>query len=70
MRLQALNSLQQHAGAPFEVFENVAVEPTEDSFREAIAFARKHDFSHFLACALTSALYSCSDASTASAAGA
>ncbi|KZV97241.1 iron-containing alcohol dehydrogenase 1 [Exidia glandulosa HHB12029] len=45
----AMDSLQQHAGAPFEVFENVSVEPTEDSFREAMAFARKHNFSHFLA---------------------
>ncbi|EJD48416.1 iron-containing alcohol dehydrogenase 1, partial [Auricularia subglabra TFB-10046 SS5] len=45
----AIDSVEQYAGAPYEVFQNVSVEPTEDSFREAIAFARKHDFSHFLA---------------------
>jgi hydroxyacid-oxoacid transhydrogenase len=31
------------------VFDRVVTEPTEDSWRDAIAWARKHEFSHFLA---------------------
>ena len=34
---------------PFEVYDRVVTEPTEDSWRDAIAWAREHDFSHFLA---------------------
>ncbi|CAG7848824.1 Hydroxyacid-oxoacid transhydrogenase, mitochondrial Short=HOT; AltName: Full=Alcohol dehydrogenase iron-containing protein 1; Short=ADHFe1; Flags: Precursor [Serendipita indica DSM 11827] len=36
-------------GVPYEVFDNVAVEPTDKSWLEAIDWSRKHDFSHFLA---------------------
>jgi len=34
---------------PFEVYDQVVAEPTEESWRNAIAWARRHDFSHFLA---------------------
>ena len=34
---------------PFEVYDRVVAEPTEASWRDAIAWARKHDCSHFLA---------------------
>ncbi|KAF8916208.1 alcohol dehydrogenase [Mucidula mucida] len=45
----ALDSLQAQQDLPFEVYDKVVAEPTEDSWRDAIAWARKHDFSHFLA---------------------
>ncbi|KAF8655289.1 hypothetical protein AX16_003188 [Volvariella volvacea WC 439] len=45
----ALAALEAQTDLPFEVFDRVATEPTEESWREAIAWARKHDFSHFLA---------------------
>jgi len=45
MAVESLEASQ----VPFEVFSDVAVEPTETSWKEAIAWARKHDFSHFLA---------------------
>jgi hydroxyacid-oxoacid transhydrogenase len=44
-----LASLQAQDDLPFEVFDQVVCEPTEDSWRDAIAWARKHNFSHFLA---------------------
>ncbi|KAF8338751.1 putative alcohol dehydrogenase [Cantharellus anzutake] len=44
----AIESLQAN-NVPFELFTNVAVEPTDASWLEAIAWARKHNFSHFLA---------------------
>lgn len=47
--LQTLASLQAQDDLPFEVFDQVVCEPTEDSWRDAIAWARKHNFSHFLA---------------------
>lgn len=34
---------------PFEVYDQVVTEPTEESWRHAISWARSHDFSHFLA---------------------
>ena len=40
----------QLANVPFELYTNVSVEPTDESWRDAIAWARKHNFSHFLAC--------------------
>jgi hydroxyacid-oxoacid transhydrogenase len=46
---KALASLQAQDDLPFEVFDSVVAEPTEDSWRKAIAWARQHDFSHFLA---------------------
>lgn len=46
---QALESLQSQDNLPFEVYDKVVAEPTEESWRDAIAWARKHDFSHFLA---------------------
>ncbi|KIM90795.1 hypothetical protein PILCRDRAFT_94495 [Piloderma croceum F 1598] len=44
----ALASLQAQ-DLSFEVFDAVVAEPTEDSWRSAITWARQHDFSHFLA---------------------
>lgn len=44
-----MESLQAQEDLPFEVFDQVACEPTEDSWRKAIAWAREHNFSHFLA---------------------
>ncbi|CAE6456087.1 unnamed protein product [Rhizoctonia solani] len=43
-----IESLDQH-GVNYEVFERVVVEPTDSSWNDAIAWSRKHDFSHFLA---------------------
>jgi len=45
---QAITSLESQ-DLPFEVYDQVVAEPTEESWRDAIAWARKHDFSHFLA---------------------
>ncbi|KAK7470652.1 hypothetical protein VKT23_002075 [Stygiomarasmius scandens] len=45
----ALASLESQSDLPFEVYDQVLAEPTEDSWRSAIAWARKHDFTHFLA---------------------
>ncbi|KDR83744.1 hypothetical protein GALMADRAFT_236099 [Galerina marginata CBS 339.88] len=45
----ALAALEAQTDLPFEVYDQVVAEPTEDSWRHAIAWARKHDFSHFLA---------------------
>ncbi|KAI0036725.1 iron-containing alcohol dehydrogenase 1 [Vararia minispora EC-137] len=45
----AIDSLSSQSDLPFEVYDKTVTEPTEDSFRDAIAWARKHDFSHFLA---------------------
>jgi len=45
----AIAALEAQTDLPFEVFDQVVAEPTEDSWRKAIAWARQHDFSHFLA---------------------
>ncbi|KAF8897530.1 alcohol dehydrogenase [Infundibulicybe gibba] len=45
----AIASLEAQTDLPFEVFDQVVAEPTEDSWRKAIAWARERDFSHFLA---------------------
>ncbi|TFK75912.1 iron-containing alcohol dehydrogenase 1 [Pluteus cervinus] len=45
----AIAALESQTDLPFKIFDQVAVEPTEDSWRKAIAWAREHDFSHFLA---------------------
>ncbi|KAF9534330.1 alcohol dehydrogenase [Crepidotus variabilis] len=45
----AIAALEGQTDLPFEVYDRVVAEPTEDSWRDAIAWARKHDFSHFLA---------------------
>ncbi|KAJ3563843.1 hypothetical protein NP233_g8670 [Leucocoprinus birnbaumii] len=45
----AVAALESQTDLPFEVYDQVVAEPTEDSWRNAIAWARKHDFSHFLA---------------------
>ncbi|KAI0307098.1 iron-containing alcohol dehydrogenase 1 [Multifurca ochricompacta] len=45
----AIESLSSQQDLPFEIFDRVITEPTEDSWREAIAWSREHDFSHFLA---------------------
>ncbi|GAA5974845.1 hypothetical protein JCM11641_008394 [Rhodosporidiobolus odoratus] len=44
----AIESLQDN-GVKYEVFDRTRVEPNEESWKEAIAFAKEHDFSHFLA---------------------
>jgi hypothetical protein len=46
---KALASLQSQSDLPFEVYDQVVTEPTEESWRNAIAWARHHDISHFLA---------------------
>lgn len=46
---QTLDALEAQTSLPFEVFDQVVAEPTEDSWRKAISWAREHDFSHFLA---------------------
>ncbi|KAF5363695.1 hypothetical protein D9756_000628 [Leucocoprinus leucothites] len=45
----AIAALESQTDLPFEVYDRVVAEPTEDSWRNAIAWARKHNFSHFLA---------------------
>ncbi|THH33604.1 hypothetical protein EUX98_g578 [Antrodiella citrinella] len=45
----AISSLEAQTDLQFEVYDRVVTEPTEESWRDAIAWARKHDFSHFLA---------------------
>lgn len=45
----AIESLQSQQDLPFEVFDEVVSEPTEESWRRAISWARERDFSHFLA---------------------
>jgi len=45
----AIAALEAQTDLPYEVFDQVVAEPTEDSWRRAIAWARQHDFSHFLA---------------------
>ncbi|KAG6919435.1 hypothetical protein DXG01_006318 [Tephrocybe rancida] len=45
----AVASLEAQSDLPFEIFDQVVAEPTEDSWRKAITWAREHDFSHFLA---------------------
>ncbi|KAF4619166.1 hypothetical protein D9613_005081 [Agrocybe pediades] len=45
----ALEALEAENDLPFEVYDRVVAEPTEDSWRDAISWARKHDFSHILA---------------------
>ncbi|KAF8559112.1 alcohol dehydrogenase [Imleria badia] len=45
----ALESLQSQEDLPFLVYDQVVAEPTEESWRKAIDWARQHDFSHFLA---------------------
>ncbi|PIK35667.1 putative hydroxyacid-oxoacid transhydrogenase, mitochondrial [Apostichopus japonicus] len=43
-----LDSLQKHH-VNFEIFDKVRVEPTDESFQEAISFARENQFDAFLA---------------------
>ncbi|KDQ64499.1 hypothetical protein JAAARDRAFT_28128 [Jaapia argillacea MUCL 33604] len=45
----AIASLENQTDLPYEVYDRVVAEPTEASWRDAIAWAREHDFSHFLA---------------------
>ncbi|KAH8118675.1 iron-containing alcohol dehydrogenase 1 [Phellopilus nigrolimitatus] len=45
----AIESLDSQPGLSYEVYDKVVAEPTEDSWRDAIAWARSHDISHFLA---------------------
>ena len=47
--VKTIQALEAETDLPFEVYDKVSIEPTEDSWRDAIAWARKHDFSHFLA---------------------
>ncbi|KAH9943378.1 alcohol dehydrogenase [Epithele typhae] len=48
-RWYAISSLEAQEDLPFEVYDRVVAEPTEESWRDAIAWARKHDCSHYLA---------------------
>ncbi|KAF7760317.1 hypothetical protein Agabi119p4_10993 [Agaricus bisporus var. burnettii] len=45
----AIASLESQTGLPFGVYDKVASEPTEESWRNAINWAREQDFSHLLA---------------------
>lgn len=45
---QSIEGLEK-AGVKYEIFDKVRVEPNEESWQEAIKFARAQDFSHFLA---------------------
>ncbi|EPQ28439.1 uncharacterized protein PFL1_04265 [Pseudozyma flocculosa PF-1] len=45
---QAIQGLD-NAGVKFEIFDRVRVEPNEESWQDAIKFARAQNFSHFLA---------------------
>ncbi len=47
---QAIASLEAQQDLPFVVYDRVVAEPTEASWRDAIAWARQEDCSHFLAC--------------------
>ncbi|TNY18701.1 iron-containing alcohol dehydrogenase-domain containing protein [Rhodotorula diobovata] len=44
----AIESLEAN-NVQYEIFDRTRVEPNQESWEEAIAFAKKHDFSHFLA---------------------
>jgi len=48
---QTIHALESQGNIPYDVYDNVSVEPTEASWRDAIAWARTGDFSHFLALA-------------------
>ncbi|PAV21312.1 iron-containing alcohol dehydrogenase 1 [Pyrrhoderma noxium] len=45
----AIDSLDSQPGLNYEIYDKVVAEPTEESWRDAIAWARSHDISHFLA---------------------
>ncbi|KAH9843866.1 alcohol dehydrogenase [Rhodofomes roseus] len=45
----AIASLEQQDDLPFVVYDRVVAEPTEASWRDAIAWSREQDCSHFLA---------------------
>ena len=47
--IQALESLDSIPDYTFEVYDRAVVEPTEESWLDAIEWSRMHDFSHFLA---------------------
>lgn len=44
-----LESLDRHGVAPHAIYSHVAVEPTDESFQHAIAFARQHRFDAYVA---------------------
>jgi len=45
---QTIDALD-HEGVSYEIYDKVRVEPNDLSWKQAIDFARAHDFSHFLA---------------------
>ncbi|KZT68677.1 alcohol dehydrogenase [Daedalea quercina L-15889] len=45
----AIASLEQQTDLPFVIYDRVVAEPTEASWRDAIAWSREQDCSHFLA---------------------
>lgn len=47
--IQAIQALDSQQDLKYEVYDRVVSEPTEASWRDAIAWARQHDCSHFLA---------------------
>lgn len=48
-QIKAIESLNT-AGVKYDVFSDVSVEPTDASWLKAMDWARKNNFSHFLAC--------------------
>ncbi|GJJ07159.1 hypothetical protein Clacol_001359 [Clathrus columnatus] len=44
-----IHALETQGDIPYEIYDDVSVEPTEASWRHAIEWGRKGDFSHFLA---------------------
>ena len=42
---QSIESLERQ-GVKYEIFDRVRVEPNDKSWRDAIDFSRKNDFSH------------------------
>lgn len=47
--IQVVHALEVQGNVNYEIYEDVSVEPTEASWRHAIEWSRKGDFSHFLA---------------------
>ena len=46
---QAVAALEAEQDLRYEIYDRVVAEPTEASWRDAIAWSRQHDCSHFLA---------------------
>lgn len=44
-----VHALEVQGNVPYEIYDEVSIEPTEESWRHAIEWSRKGDYSHFLA---------------------